>query len=101
MDQDILYRIMEVFSQENKKLKDRILELEKQVARYKKQEDGKTLDDVFKTLPDAIVAPTGQMNPAPVSPVSESLSERQEYQRKYQAEYRAKKKQEKLNQSSK
>ena len=101
MDQDILYRIMEVFSQENKKLKDRIMELEKQVARYKKQDDEKTLDDVFKNLPDAIVAPTGPMNPAPVSPVSETLNERQEYQRKYQAEYRAKKKQEKLNQLSK
>lgn len=111
MDHDILQRILQVFSEENTKLKQEVENLKKQLSREKSKVDDKLLSEVFdhplpakpkkeKTPPvvEPVLAETPKLSPAPVEELPEKQKQdRSEYQKKYQAEYRAKKKAEKLN----
>lgn len=109
MDHDILQRILQVFSEENTKLKQEVENLKKQLSREKSKVDDKLLSEVFdlpakpkkeKTPPvvEPVLAETPKLCPAPVEELPEKQKQdRSDYQKKYQAEYRAKKKAEKQN----
>lgn len=110
MDHDILRKIMEVFSQENTRLKGEITELRKQLNSASAKNDDKIIAEVFaekKTkkekkvkVPQAVESHPVESQPEVVPEMPKkgrprTITDKSAYQRAYQAEYRAKKKAEK------
>ncbi len=99
MDVDILQRVLQVFSEENTKLKKEIESLRSQLAKKKTLMDDSVLDEVFKDIivPQPIEAEIPKLKPAPITPTEEQLRKKEEM-RAYQKAYREKRKAEKESQ---
>lgn len=116
MDHDILRKIMEVFSQENTRLKTEITTLRKQLNLDKMKTDDKLIADILdksvqkkpkkkkttvqvvEPVQDPIVSQSATVEEIPSLPPKgrpRKIRDRGEYQKAYQAAYRAKKKAEK------
>ena len=124
MDNELVRKLMEVFSSENQKLKMEIEDLKRQLVKSKNVCDDKLLAEVFANAPEKLkkavrakaektetsplpaVAEIPKLSPAPIEEVVPELPKkgrpktstvsRDEYQKKYQAEYRSKKRMVKL-----
>jgi cell division septum initiation protein DivIVA len=110
MDHDILRKIMEVFSQENTRLKGEITELRKQLNSASAKNDDAIIAEVFaekkksRKKPVAVESHPVVSQPEVVPEMPKkgrprTITDKSAYQRAYQAEYRAKKKAEKALQS--
>lgn len=116
MDHDILRKIMEVFSQENTRLKTEITALRKQLNLDKMKTDDKLIADILdksvqkkpkkkkqtvqivEPVQDPTVSQPATVEEIPSLPPKgrpRKIRDRGEYQKAYQAAYRAKKKAEK------
>lgn len=116
MDHDILRKIMEVFSQENTRLKTEITALRKQLNLDKMKTDDKLIADILdksvqkkpkkkkttvqvvESVQDPTVSQPATVEEIPSLPPKgrpRKIRDRGEYQKAYQAAYRAKKKAEK------